>query len=133
MIVVTTQSAQAASTDAAEPRQMYVSAVRHQSPISIFTIVFSWDMHGGTDDERGLVLVKGQEIPATTKVRQELKAVIDVLLDLDEVVFVVLPAQYGSNMLDVGRISLANEDAIMLRVAATLRNFNVSVVNRTVE
>ena len=34
---------------------------------------------------------------------------------------------------DVGRISLANKDAIMLRVAATLRNFNVSVVNRTVE
>jgi hypothetical protein len=134
VIVVTTRSlrAEATTTDTSETRQIHVSAMRDQSPIAIFTIAFSWDMHdSGTDDPRGVVLVKDQGIPAGVRVLPECKAVIDVLLGLDEVAFVILPPSHSSTMLDVGRLSLANQDAIMLRVTATLRDFNISVVNRT--
>lgn len=134
MIVVTAQSlrAGAATSDTSEMRQIRVSTMPDQSPIAIFTIAFSWDMHdSGTDDPRGVVLVKGQETPAGVRMRPECKAVIDVLLGLDDVAFVILPPKHSSTMLDVGRISLANQDAIMLQVTATLRGCNINVVNRT--
>ena len=123
--------AEATATNTSETRQIRVSAMQNQSPIAIFTIAFTWVMHdSGTDDPRGITLVRGQEIPTGVRVLPECKAIIDVLLGLEEVAFIILPPTHSSTMLDVGRLSLANEDAIMLRVAAALRRFNISVVNR---
>lgn len=134
MIVVTAQSlgAEAAATDDSKPRKMHVSVMQDQSPIAISTIAFSWPMHDSrTDDPRGIVLVKGQEIPAGIKMNQECRAVIETLLGLDDVAFVILPPSHSFNMLDVGRLSLADGGAIMRHVAATLESFNIDVDNRT--
>jgi len=133
VIVVTTQSLRdGATTDDSKPRKMHVTVMQDQSPIAISTIAFSWPMHDSrTDDPRGVVLVKGPDIPADIKMSPECKAVIEALFELDEVAFVVLPPSHSHNMLDVGRLSLADEDAIMRHVIAALEGFNIDVANRT--
>ena len=131
VIIVARQGSQDSSNETTEPRQMLLSARQNQAPFVLFTIGFSWDMHdSGTDDPRGIVLTRGQEIPGSIKMLPEYKAVIELLLDLNEVAFVVVPPSYSSCMLHVGRTMLANEDAIMLRVAAVLKGFNIVIVNR---
>ena len=94
-------------------------------------------MHdSGTDDMRGVLIRPGAEIPESIKMLPECRAVITELLSLNEqnnmVAFVIVPPSYSSNTLHVGRTSLANEDVIMQRVAAVLRNFSIVVVNREV-
>lgn len=134
MIVVTAQSlqAEATSTDDSKPRKMHVTVMQDQSPIAISTIAFSWPMHDSrTDDPRGVVLVKDQDIPKGIKMSPECKAVIETLLGLDEVAFVILPPSHSCNMMDIGRLSLADEDAIMRHVVAALEGFNIDVANRT--
>jgi hypothetical protein len=134
VIVVTVQDTQAASADTAEPRQLFLWSERAQSPIAIFTITFGdQKMHDAdisSDNAYGIVLAKGSGIPQAANASRECKAVIAALLNLDEVAFVILPAQHGSNMLDVGYIESANEDAIMLHVGLVLRSLGVNVVNR---
>ena len=121
---------EATATDASEKRLIRITPMQDQSPIAITTIAFTWDMHdSGTDDPRGLTLVRGREIPASVRMRPECKAVIETLLGLEEVAFVILPPRHSSNMLHVGRLSLADEKTIMLRVAAALSDFNIEVVN----
>ena len=109
MIIVARQGSQDSSNGTTEPRQMFLSARQNQAPF---------------------VLTRGQEIPGSIKMLPEYKAVIELLLDLNEVAFVVVPPSYSSCMLHVGRTMLANEDAIMLRVAAVLKSFNIVIVNR---